>query len=507
MSSPTFPPAAVPDDAFEQVRLANVHPDAWRNPEATRPYQLLVLGAGAAGIMAAETAAKLGVRVAIVERGLIGGTNLNTGCTPSKAIIRTSRLYAEMRNARRYGAQVPGDIEVDFAAVMERMRRIRAHLSGVDSVRRLVGMGIDVYFGDAQFSGRRSITVDGQTLQFNKALIATGARANVPDVPGLAEAGYLTNENVFDLTELPGRLLIIGGGPLGCEMAQAFCRFGSRTTIVQDKPLFLGKEERDAAQILSDAFARDGIEVRLNTKVVGVRVENGKKLVDLVSDDYRNTVTVDAIAAGIGHKPNVEGLNLEAAGVDYVEGEGVSVDDFLCTSNPDIYAAGDICLEHKYTHTADAAARIALQNALFRGRERQSKLVVPWCTFTDPEIAHVGLYVREANEQKIPVKTFTIPMHEVPRSITDSETDGFVKIHVREGTDTILGATIVASHAGDMINEITLAMVAGIGLRKLSKVIHPYPTQAEAIRMAADAYNRTRITPAIRERLRRWVAR
>ena len=500
-------PIATLQDAYEHARLANVHPAAWQNPKPADCYQLVIVGAGPAGIAAAETAAALGARVALIERHLIGGTCLNTGCVPSKTLIRTSRLYADMRNATHYGAQLPADIRVDLAAVMERVRRIRSHLSRGDSARRLTALGVDVFFGNACFTGTDVLTVNDKTLHFKKAVIATGARPHIPSIPGLREAGCLTNADVFKLTELPRRLLAIGGGPLGCELAQAFCRFGAQVTIVQDMPLFLGKEERDAAQILSDAFERDGIEVRLNTDVVAIRVENGQKLVDLVSDDYRNTIAVDAILTGVGRTPNVEGLNLEAAGVDYAAGDGIRVDDFLCTSNPHIYAAGDVCLTYQYTDTATVSARIVVQNALFHGRERLSALVIPWCTFTDPEIAHVGLYVREANRQHIPVKTFTIPMHDIDRAVTDSEDGGFVKIHVRERTDQILGATIVARHAGDMINEITLAMVAGIGLRTLARVIHAYPTQAEAIRQAADAYNRTRLTPRIQSRLRRWLAR
>jgi pyruvate/2-oxoglutarate dehydrogenase complex dihydrolipoamide dehydrogenase (E3) component len=302
-------------------------------------------------------------------------------------------------------------------------------------------------------------------------------------------------------------LLVIGGGPLGCELAQAFRRLGSKVTIVQDMPLFLEREERDAAQTLSDAFTRDGIEVRLNTRAVGARVENGEKIVDLVSDDYHSSVAVDAILTGVGRMPNVNGLDLEKAGVEYDAVNGIRVDDFLRTANPRIYAAGDVCLQEQYTDIAAASARIVVRNALLRGRMRLSEVVIPWCTFTDPEIAHVGLYVRDANRKGIPIKTYTVPMHQIDRAVTDSEEDGFVKVHVREGTDTILGATIVARHAGDMINEITLAMVAGIGLRTLSKVIHAYPTQAEAIRQAANAYNRSRITPRIRERLRRWLHR
>jgi pyruvate/2-oxoglutarate dehydrogenase complex dihydrolipoamide dehydrogenase (E3) component len=499
-------PPAVPLDVYEHSRLAHVHPESWCNPIPADCYELVIVGAGPAGVAAAEAAAALGARVALIERHLLGGTCLNTGCLPSNTLIRTSRLYAEMRDARHYGACGPRPVQVDFAAAMERMRRIRSHLSGEDSVRRLTAMGVDVFFGPARFSGTDTLTVSEDTLRFRKAIIATGARPHVPSIPGLNEAGCLTNANVFNLTELPRRLLVIGGGPIGCELAQAFCRLGSRTTIVQDLPLFLAKEERDAAQILSDAFARDGIEVRLNTTAVAVRMENGQKCVDLVSDDYHNTVAVDTILTGVGRLPNVEGLNLEAAGVDYAAGSGIRIDDFLRTGNPRIYAAGDVCLEHKYTDSAAASARIAVQNALLRGRRRLSEMVIPWCTFTDPEIAHVGLYVREANRQGIPVKTFTIPMHEIDRGVTDGEDAGFVKIHVRERTDQILGATIVARHAGDMINEITLAMVAGIGLRTLARVIHAYPTQAEAIRQAADAYNRTRLTPRIHARIRRWLS-
>jgi pyruvate/2-oxoglutarate dehydrogenase complex dihydrolipoamide dehydrogenase (E3) component len=492
-------------DAYERERLENVRPAEWRNPRPAGRYNLVVIGAGTAGLVAAHTAAVLGARVALIERNLLGGDCLNVGCVPSKAILRTARLYAEMRDAQRYGAQIPADIHVEFSAVMQRMRGIRARISRADSVHRLVSAGVDVFFGAARFTGSDALSVDGTKLRFKKALIATGARPDTPSIPGLVEAGYLTNENVFDLTELPGRLLVIGGGPLGCELAQAFSRFGAKTIIAQDIPLFLPKEERDAAQILSEAFARDGIEVRLNTTAVGVRVEGGQKRVDLVSDDSRSTVAVDAILTGTGRVPNVEDLDLEAAGVDYDTSNGVRVDDFLKTTNRRIYAAGDVCLVHKFTHTADASARIVVHNALFAGRQRLSALTIPWCTYTDPEIAHVGLYVREARAQDIPVKTFTIPMHDVDRAIADGEETGFVKVHVRERTDRILGATIVARHAGEMINEITLAMVAGMGLRTVSRVIHSYPTQAEAIKKAADAYNRTRLTPTIRSLLRLWL--
>ncbi|HEY1438938.1 MAG TPA: mercuric reductase [Casimicrobiaceae bacterium] len=488
MQQSSIASATLPQDAYERERMENARPAPWRNPKPSGRYDLVVIGGGPAGLVAARAAAAMGAKVALVERGLLGGGCVNVGCIPSKAIIRTSRLYAEMRNADHYGAQVPADIRVDFPAVMKRMRRITARVSRFDSAQRLSSAGVDVFLGEAHFTASDALSADGTKLRFRKALVATGARPDTPSIAGLAEAGYLTNENIFDLTELPRRLLVIGGGPLGCELAQAFCRFGSRTSIAQSLPLFLPKEERDAAQLLSDAFARDGIDVRLNTEAVKVRMEGGQKVVDLISDDYQSTVTVDAILTGTGRLPNVERLNVDAAGIDCDATSGIRIDDFLQTSNPRIYAAGDACLEHKFTHTADASARIAVHNALALGHRRLSALTIPWCTYTDPEIAHVGLYVREARDRDIPVRTFTIPMHDVHRAIADGEETGFVKIHVKERSDRILGATIVARHAGEMINEITLAMVARIGLKTLARVIHAYPTQAEAIKKAADAY-------------------
>ena len=493
--------------SHERELLANVRPSGWQNPTPRGPYHLLVIGAGPGGLVAARTAAALGAKVALIERHLLGGDSLNHGSIPSKAIIRTSRLYAEMRTAADFGAVPPTDIRVDFAAAMERMRRIRARISRVDSASRLVAEGIDLYFGAAHFIGPDAVDVSGTRLRFKKALIATGLRLIPPPIPGLAEAGFLTNETVFDLTAPPSNLLVIGGGPLGCELAQAFCRLGTRTIISHSEPLFLPKEERDAAQMVSDALARDGVHIHLNCKVVNVRLEGGRKLVEMVNDGNVSTAAVDEILTGIGRVPAVHGLDLEAAGVAYDAEAGVHVDDFLRTSNPRIYAAGDVCLEHKFTDTADASARIAVQNALFVGRKRMSALTIPWCTYTDPEIAHVGIYVKQARERNIPVKTFTIPMHDVDRAIADGEEDGFVKIHVREGTDKILGATIVARHAGEMINGISLAMVAGIGLRTLANVIHAYPTQAEAIKKAADAYTRTRLSPFLAWLLRKWLNR
>jgi pyruvate/2-oxoglutarate dehydrogenase complex dihydrolipoamide dehydrogenase (E3) component len=498
-------PAIVAANAPECERIANTRPSGRRNPVPGGVYALAIIGAGPAGIAAAEMAAALGVRVALIERTAMGGVNLNSGSVPSKALIRTSRIYADMRDAPHYGANAPAEVNVDFAAAMRRVRHVRARLSRDVTARRLAAAGVDVYFGDARFVSGNALTVDGLTLRFKKALIATGARPHIPNIPGLAQAGYLTDDNLFELTELPRRLLVIGGGPLGCELAQALCRLGAETSIVQDKPLFLGEEERDAAQILSEAFVRDGIEVRLNTTAVAVRMASGAKLVDLVSDDFRDTIAVDAILTGAGRTPNVEDLNLAVVGVDCHAGVRIRVDDFMRTENPNIYAAGDVCLQNSFVDAAMASAHIAVQNALLRRNRRWSAVIVPSCTYTDPEIARVGLSVRQANRLDIPVKTITIPMHENDRAITDGETAGFVKVHLRGRTDRILGATIVARHAGDMINEITTAMAAGIGMRKLSRVLHAYPTKAAAIRLAADAYIRTHLTPHLRSRLLRQI--
>jgi pyruvate/2-oxoglutarate dehydrogenase complex dihydrolipoamide dehydrogenase (E3) component len=459
-----------------------------RHPPKERiPYNLLIIGAGPAGLEAARSAAMAGVRVALIESHHIGGNCLHEGCIPSKTILRSAQLFAEMRNAPNFGVATPDAIRVDFATVMDRMRRVRDRILRVESAERLTAEGIDLYFGRARFVSADTVDVNGTRLPFKKALIATGSHPLLPDIEGLATAGFLTNETVFGLNELPPSLLVIGGGPLGCELAQAFTRFGSRTIICHSEPLFLPNEERDAAQMVSDALARDGVEIHLNCNIVAVRLEGGRKHVTMLTNGNESTTVVDEILTGIGRRPAVQDMGLEMSGVTYDAKTGIHVDDFLRTRNPRIFAAGDVSLEHAFTSTAKASAHIVVRNALFRGRQRLSALTAPWCTYTDPQVAHVGLYVRQARAQGIPVKTYTVPMHDVVRAITDGEEIGFVKIHVREGTDRILGATIVGRHAGELINNITLAMVAGLGLRRLAQVIHAYPTQGEAVLQAAQA--------------------
>lgn len=494
-----------PMDQFNQTLVSNVHPVYWVNPEPAARYNLVVIGAGTAGLVAASGAAGLGAKVALIEKHLMGGDCLNVGCVPSKCIIRSSRVAAEAREAGQYGVKISSGAEADFAAVMERMRRLRAEISHHDSVERFKNLGIDVFLGHAHFTGTDRVEVSGKILRFKRAIIATGARAVTPPVEGLKEAGFLTNETIFSLTERPKHLTVFGAGPIGCEMAQAFRRLGSDVTIIQKGPQFLSREDPEAAQILYEAFKRDGIRIYLMTTVQKVTGSGKQKKIHIVTDGKSDVIEADEILVGAGRAPNVEGLNLEDAGVRY-EKTGVIVNDYLQTTNPDIFAAGDICLTYKFTHTADATARIVIQNALFFKSKKLSSHIVPWCTYTDPEIAHVGMYEQEAVKRGIEVNTFKKPLKEVDRAIADGETEGFVKVHVKKGSDEILGATIVARHAGEMISEITLAMVAKVGLGTIAKVIHPYPTQAEAIKHVADAYNRTRLTPILKKLFSTWLS-
>ena len=495
-----------PPDIYNQTLVSNVHPTDWQNPEPAPRYNLVAIGAGTAGLVTAAGAAGLGAKVALVERHLFGGDCLNVGCVPSKCVIRSSRAVADVRDANQFGVRVPLGMEVDFPAVMERMRRLRARISSHDSVKRFRDMGVDVFLGEGHFSGPDSVEVSGKTLHFKKAVIATGTRPVHPGIEGLTEAGFLTNETIFSLTERPSRLAVIGGGPIGCKMAQAFRRLGCEVTLFHNASHILNREDSDAAEILQCSFIRDGIRLILNCKAKRVEKKNGSKVIHFECGVKEEEIAVDEILAGAGRAPNVEGLNLEAMGVKYDDREGIEANEYLQTTNPKIYAAGDICLKYKFTHTADATARIAIQNALFPWRKKRSALTIPWCTYTDPEIAHVGMYERDAQEKGITVDTFIRPLNDVDRAITDGEEEGFVKIHVKKGTDEILGATIVASHAGEMLGEITLAIVGNLGLRTLANVIHTYPTQAEAIKQVADVYHRTRLTPFIKGVFTRWFA-
>lgn len=495
-----------PEDAHNTTLLKHVHPADWVNPEPTPRYNLVVIGAGTAGLVTAAGAAGLGAKVALIERELMGGDCLNVGCVPSKALLRAARAYADVRDAGQFGVVVPDGTQVDFPAVMERMRRLRAHMSAKDSAARFQGLGVDVFLGEGRFVDSDTIAVGDHKLRFRRAVIATGARAIGLPIPGLAEAGYITNETVFSLTTLPKRLAVIGAGPIGCELAQAFARFGSQVSLLEVAPQILIREDRDAAERIQAALVKDQVNTLVGCNITHIGTDGDEKVIRFEHQGSQTQLRVDEILLGVGRAPNVEGLDLERVGVSYDTKVGVKVDDHLRTTNPRIYTAGDIGSAYKFTHMADALARVVIQNTLFKGRAKASSLTVPWCTYTDPEIAHVGLYEPQAKQKGIEVTTFVQELDDVDRALLDGEPEGFVKVHTQAGSDKILGATIVARHAGDMIAELSLAMVGGLGLKTLGQTIHPYPTQAEAIKKVADAYNRTRLTPRLKALFETWLS-
>lgn len=498
-----------PLDAHNVRLLDNTHPKAWQDPTPKSTYNLVVIGAGTGGLVSAAGAAGLGARVALIESHLLGGDCLNVGCVPSKALLSCAKAAAAARNASAYGVHIDGEIAVDFGFVMERMRRLRADISPNDSAKRFTEkLGVDVFFGKGVFTGKNTIEVNGEQLQFSKAVIATGGTAAVPAIPGLADAPYLTNATLFNLTERPSRLGVIGAGPIGLEMAQAFQRLGSQVTVFSRSDRILEKEDPDAAQIVEGSLRRDGVIFRYHARYKRIESRNGEAPITVVLEDGdgEDHLEFDALLLATGRKPSVTGLGLEAAGVTFDERLGVQVNDRLQTTNPDIFAVGDVASKYQFTHMADFMARLVLRNALFFGRDSVARFIIPWVTYTEPEVGHVGLYEKDLKQKGIEFMTFTREFSDVDRSIVDGETEGFVKIHVKKGTDEILGATIVGSHAGDMISEITVAMQANMGLGKLANVIHPYPTAAEAIRQCGDAYNRSRLTPTVKGIFNRLMA-
>ncbi|MEP7013514.1 MAG: mercuric reductase [Acidobacteriota bacterium] len=493
-----------PQDEHNVKLLGYVHPSTWTNPAPKDRYHLVVVGAGTAGLVSAAGAAGLGAKVALIERNLMGGDCLNVGCVPSKGVISAARSWAAARESReRFGGpEATGD--GDFSHAMERMRRLRAGIAFHDSVERFSKLGIDVFLGDGKFTGPNSVEVGGKTLRFRNGVIATGGRAIAPPIPGLSNAGYLTNETVFELTEVPKRLAVIGGGPIGCEMAQAFRRFGTEVTLLDKDGHVLIREDADAAEIVQKAMIAVGVELEFHTKIQGVARRGNEKVITFeAAGGAKKELAVDHVLVAAGRAPNVEGLGLEAAGVKYGK-TGVEVSDQLRTTNPKIFACGDVCSKFQFTHVADAQARIVIQNALFFGRSKTSALTLPWATYTTPEIAHVGMYEKDAKEKGIEVETLTVQMNTVDRAILDGEDEGFLRIHLKKGTDQILGATLVAEHAGDMLGELCLAVTHKIGLGKIASVIHPYPTQGEVIKKAADAYRRTKLTPGVKKFFERW---
>ena len=501
---PSFQRSILIEDRYDQQLVENCHPSNWTNPSPVGKYNLVVIGAGTAGLVSAAGAVGLGAKVALVERNLMGGDCLNVGCVPSKGVIRASRAAFDVMDSREFGVLPGSKPSVTFSEAMERMRRLRARISGADSVQRFKDLGVDIYLGNARFVGPSAVEVDQRRLEFDRAVIATGGRPAELNIPGLEVADYYTNETVFTLTECPRRTVVVGAGPIGCELAQSFQRLGSQVTLLTHTRRILPREDDDAAQIVCQRMVREGMRILYNAEPRRVQKKSGETVLVISNDGQEEELVCDAILAGVGRRPNVDGIGLEVAGVKCSE-KGVEVDDRLRTSNPRVYAAGDVCSRFKFTHAADAMARIVLANSLFFGRRKASGLVIPWCTYTDPEVAHVGVYETD-DLPGVEVATLTEQLSHVDRAILDGEEEGFARVHYDKKSGRLLGGTIVARHAGEMISELTLAITSGLKVSALSATIHPYPTQAEVLKKIGDQYMRQRLTPIVKTLFARWFA-
>lgn len=494
-----------PDDDLNRRLAQLVRPGDWHNPRPSGRYNLVAIGGGAAGLVSAAGTAGLGGKAALVERALLGGDCLLYGCVPSKALLRSARCAYEVRQAERFGVVGADGARVDFAAVMQRMRSLRADLGRHDSADRFAGLGVDVFLGPARFTGPDELEIGGTRLEFHRAVIATGARPAVPEIPGLAETGYLTNETVFSLTELPQRLIVLGAGPIGCELAQAFARFGCQVQLLARSDRILRREEPRAAQMVERQFQAEGIALQLGVRYVRAARQGNQVQLVVARDGAETALTADALLVAVGRQPNVEGLGLEAAGVKYSP-RGVEVDDFLRTSNRRIYAAGDVCGLEQFTHAADRMARTVIRNALFLGRQRWSRQWIPRCTYTAPEVAALGLTAAQAAEQGVVIDTYEVDLADVDRAVLDGAGEGYAAVHVNRRTGHMTGATVVAPHAGEMLGELALLASARLPVSALAGVTHCYPTLVEAFRRIADQQQRSRLSPRAARWLRRWLA-
>ena len=467
-------------------------------------YNLVVIGAGSAGLVTSYIAAAVKAKVALIEKHKMGGDCLNTGCVPSKALIRTARLLNDSRRAADFGLR-KSDTEFDFAEVMERVRKVIATVEPHDSVERYTGLGVDCIQGEARITSPYTIEVAGRSLTTRSIVVASGASPLVPPIPGLEQVDYLTSDNLWTLRELPQRLVVLGGGPIGCEMTQVFARFGAQVTQVEMAPQIMGREDPDVARFIRQRFANEGVSVLTEHAAREVVVEDGESILICHYREQQVRIPFDRILVAVGRRPNTEGFGLEELGVRLSERGTIETDPFLRTNIPNIFCAGDAAGPYQFTHTAGHQAWYASVNALFGDFKafRVDNSVIPWVTFTDPEVARVGLNETEAKQQNIPCEVTLFDLAELDRAITESEAHGWIKVLTPPGKDRILGVTIVGSHAGDLIAEYILAMKHGIGLNKILATIHPYPTFAEANKMAAGSWKKAHAP----ERLLNWVER
>jgi pyruvate/2-oxoglutarate dehydrogenase complex dihydrolipoamide dehydrogenase (E3) component/uncharacterized membrane protein YdjX (TVP38/TMEM64 family) len=455
---------------------------------------LIVIGAGSAGLVSAYIAAAVKAKVTLVEKHQMGGDCLNTGCVPSKAILRSAKLLDNARRAQEFGLN---SLKADFrfAEVMNRVQRVVKDVEPHDSVERYTGLGVECLKGHAKLLDPWTVDIDGTRLTAKNIVIAAGAEPFVPPIPGLKEAGFLTSDTVWELRELPPRLVVLGGGPIGSELTQAFARLGSQVTQVEMLPRILVREDPEISEMVRQRFVAEGIDVRINTKAKSVVVENGQKVLVCESDGKDERIPFDQILVAVGRIARLKGYGLEELGIRH--GRTVEVNEYLQTSIPNIYACGDVAGPYQFTHTAAHMAWYCAVNALFGpllflrgGRFKVDYSVIPWATFTEPEVARVGLNELEAKEKNIPYEVTTFPLEELDRAIADGEAHGVIKVLTVPGKDKILGVTIAGEHAGDIIAEYVLAMRHGLGLNKILGTIHIYPTLAEMNKYAAGEWKK-----------------
>ncbi|MBI3637716.1 MAG: FAD-dependent oxidoreductase [Candidatus Rokubacteria bacterium] len=475
-------------------------------------YNLIVLGAGSGGLTVAAGGAAVGARVALLEKHRMGGDCLNYGCVPSKALLRAARAAHAVGTAAQYGVRTAGPLPPqDLRAIMDYVRSAQARIAPHDSVERFRDLGVDVRLSAGRLRTPHELTLGegGETIWGRHIVLATGSRPRIPALPGLREAGFLTNETIFDTTRLPAALVVIGGGPIGAELGQAFARLGSRVTIVSTGPHILPREDEDVADVLARRLAAEGVTVLARARAVRVDQHAGMKRVIVQAPGGERTIDADEILVAAGRRPNVEDLGLEALGIAFDE-HGVRTDAACRTTVPGVWAIGDVAGRHLFTHWANYQARIVIRNTLFPGTWSCDAGTVPWTTFTEPEVARVGLSEAEARQRGIAYDRFTASFDDNDRALCDGEPEGVVKVLTRKGGGTILGAAIVHAHAGELLAELVLAKKHGLGLGKLSTPIHVYPTLAEANRAVGDAYLRGRLRPGVRRALSavfRWLRR
>ncbi len=467
-------------------------------------YNLVVIGAGSGGLVSAYIAAAVKAKVALIEKEKMGGDCLNTGCVPSKALIKSARVLSHLNNAEDYGLG-PVAQKVDFAAVMERVQRVIGKVEPHDSVERYEQLGVEVIKGEARIVSPYQVEVAGRTLSTRSIVVATGASPFVPPIEGLEQVDYLTSDNLWSLRELPARLVVLGGGPIGCEMTQAFARFGAQVTQVEMNGRIMGREDREVSEFVSKRFESEGVRVLTQHQARRVQVDGDRKILLCRHNDQEVAIEFDAILVAVGRKANARGFGLEKLGVKLADNGTISHDVFLRTNFPNIFCVGDVAGPYQFTHTAGHQAWYAAVNALF-GEVKKFKVdysVVPWCTFTDPEVARVGLNEEEAGKQGKEVDVTRFDFAELDRAIAEEEDRGWVKVLTKKGSDKILGVTIVGPHAGDLLAEYVLAMKHGLGLNKILGTIHAYPTLAEANKMAAGQWKNAHKP----QKLLEWVAK